>query len=159
VAPLIHHHPETGLQARFSIEYAAATALLDQDHGLASFTDEAVRRPGARRLMDLVEVQLTDGGDGLLAGELEAEVHARGEVHRTRSRFPPGSPQRPPSDQELRRKVADCLADTPVDHGSIDWSSAGSILHRYLCRPTRQTHACASEHGHADIDGTLSWKD
>lgn len=149
VAPLIHHRPETGLQAKFSIEYAAATALLDQDNGLASFTDEAVRRPAARRLMEVVEVQLTDGGDGLLAGVLEAEVHAGGEVLRSRGRYPPGSPQRPPTDQEPGRKMAGCLAGTPVDPGSIDWSSAGGILHRYVCRQAR----------HVDVDGTLLWTD
>jgi 2-methylcitrate dehydratase PrpD len=132
VAPLIHRRPQTGLQAKFSMEYAAATALLDRHQGFASFTDEAVRRPEARRLVDLVEVQLTDGGDWLLAGEFEAQVYAGGEVLHTRSRFPPGSPQHPPTDQELMRKVADCLAGTSLDPASIDWSSAGDVLRRYL---------------------------
>lgn len=144
VAPLIHHRPETGLQAKFSIEYAAATALLDRDHGLASFTDEAVRRPSARRLMELVEVQLTDGGDGLLAGELEAEVHAGGEVSRARSRYPPGSPHRPLTDKELARKVTDCFAGTALDPDAVDWPSAGDILHRHVP---------------AEVDGVLLWKD
>src|SRR5579863_5025111 len=45
VAPLIHHRPDTGLQGKFSLEYACAAALLDPHPGFASFTDEAVRRP------------------------------------------------------------------------------------------------------------------
>src|SRR4029450_4622366 len=40
VAPLIHHRPDTGLQGKFSIEYAAATALLDDYSGFWAFTDE-----------------------------------------------------------------------------------------------------------------------
>ncbi|MFS8479444.1 MAG: MmgE/PrpD family protein [Micromonosporaceae bacterium] len=132
VAPLIHHRPDTGLAAKFSMEYAAATALLDPYQGFASFTDDAVRRPQARRLIELVEIELTEGGDWLLAGEFEAEVHADGQVHRARSRFPPGAPQRPASEREIRGKLEDCLAGTGLDAASITWSSAPDILRRYL---------------------------
>jgi 2-methylcitrate dehydratase PrpD len=132
VAPLIHHRPDTGLQGKFSIEYAAATALLDDYSGFSSFTDEAVQRPEARRLVDLVEVQLGDGGDWLLAGEFEAEVHAGGRVLHAGEQFPPGSPQRPPTHDELMRKVRDCLAGTDLDPTTIDWSTAGQALRDHL---------------------------
>jgi 2-methylcitrate dehydratase PrpD len=132
VAPLIHHRPDTGLQGKFSIEYAAATALLDDYSGFWSFTDEAVQRPEARRLVDLVEVQLGDGGDWLLAGEFEAEVHAGGRVLYAREQFPPGSPQRPPTPDELMRKVRDCLSGTDLDPTTIDWSTAGQALRDHL---------------------------
>ena len=130
--PLIHHCPETGLQGKFSLEYAAAAALLDEHQGFASFTDAAVRRPEAQRLVRRVEVQLTDGGDWLLAGEFEAEVHLADRVLHARQQFPPGSPQRPPSEEELMRKVADCLAGTTVNPEGIDWSSAATILSAYV---------------------------
>jgi 2-methylcitrate dehydratase PrpD len=132
VTPLIHHRPDTGLQAKFSLEYAAATALLDSYQGFASFTDQAVQRPEARRLMDLVDVRLGDGGDRLLAGEFEAEVHTGDDVLRVRSRFPPGSPQRPPTREELLRKVEDCLDGTTLAPETISWSSAGQILRDHL---------------------------
>lgn len=132
MTPLIHHRPDTGLKAKFSIEYAAATALLDTHQGFASFTDEGAQRPEARRLVELVEVQLSTGGDWLLAGELEVEVHAAGAVFSNRSQFPPGSPQRPPTHEELMRKVGDCLVGTSLDPKSINWGSAREILHRYL---------------------------
>jgi 2-methylcitrate dehydratase PrpD len=132
VTPLIHHRPDTGLQAKFSLEYAAATALLDSYQGFASFTDEAVRRPQARHLVDLVDVRLGEGGDGLLAGEFEAEVHIGDDVLRVRSQFPPGSPQRPPTREELLRKVEDCLDGTTLDPETIGWSSAGQILRDHL---------------------------
>src|SRR5262249_487324 len=75
VVPLIHHRPDSGLQGKFSLEYAAAAALLDAYPGFGSFTDEAVRRDEARRLASLVETKLDPGGDWLLDGELEAELH------------------------------------------------------------------------------------
>src|SRR5690349_22888215 len=70
VVPLIHHRPESGLQGKFSLEYAAAAALLDGYAGFDSFTDEAVRREEARRLVSVVETKLDPGGDWLLDGEL-----------------------------------------------------------------------------------------
>jgi 2-methylcitrate dehydratase PrpD len=132
VAPLIHHRPQTGLQAKFSLEYAAAAALLDAHQGFASFTDEAVRRPEAQRLVDLVEVELSEGGDWLLAGELEAEVHTGATVHRARLQLPPGSPERPPTREELATKVADCLEGTDVDPSAITWPGAADILRHWF---------------------------
>lgn len=132
VAPLIHHRPLTGLQAKFSLEYAVATALLDAHQGFASFTDEAVCRPEAQRLLRLVEVELSDTGDWLLAGELEAEVHTRTGVLQARLQLPPGSPDRPPTPQELTTKVGDCLAGTDVDPTAITWSGAADLLRRWF---------------------------
>lgn len=132
VVPLIHHRPRSGLEAKFSIEYAVATALLDPYQGFDSFTDDAVGRPEAQRLLNLVEVELIDGGDWLLAGEFEAEVHSTGGVHNARLQFPPGSPQRPPTADELSRKLEDCLAGTGVDPQAITWASAAGILRRWV---------------------------
>lgn len=132
VTPLIHSRPQTGLQGKFSLEYAAATALLDDYAGFWSFSDEAVRRPEARRLVDLVDVRLGDGGDWLLAGEFEAEVHVHGEVLRAREQFPPGSPQRPPTEEEMLRKVGDCLAGTDLDPHAITWATAEKVLRDHL---------------------------
>lgn len=132
VVPLIHHRPDTGLQGKFSLEYAAAAALLDPHQGLTSFTDEAVRRPEARRLRELVDVRLTPGGDWLLAGTLEAEVHADGRVLTASSQYPPGSPQQPPTHAQLMNKVEDCLAGTGLEPGAIGWDRAADILRRFL---------------------------
>jgi 2-methylcitrate dehydratase PrpD len=132
VAPLIHHRPQTGLQGKFSLEYAVAATLLDAHQGFASFTDEAVRRAEAQRLVDLVEVELSEGGDWLLAGEFEAEVHVGGDVLRGRLRLPPGSPERPPTADELDAKVDDCLAGTGVDPSAITWTNTADILRRWF---------------------------
>jgi 2-methylcitrate dehydratase PrpD len=133
VKPLIHHRPSTGLEGKFSLEYAAAAALLDGYPGFASFTDEAVRREAAVRLAGLVEVELDPGGDGLLDGELTAEIHtAQDSVLWVRQQFPPGSPARPPSAPQLRAKLADCIGGLDTDPDDWAWENAPEVLRRHL---------------------------
>src|SRR5207245_3274250 len=96
-----------GLEGKFSLEYGIAATLLDGHPNLESFTDAAVQRPKARRLMERIHTTTTaDAGDGLLAGEIKIEVTLRsGEVLTTRLATPPGAPARPPTDEELQQKA------------------------------------------------------
>jgi len=133
VVPLIHHQPDTGLQGKFSLEYAAAAALLDRYPGFASFTDDAVRRDTARRLAALVETTLVPGGDGLLDGELEVRVHTGNDcVHDAVLAFPPGSPARPPTAEQLSGKLADCLTGLDTDWSAWTWRNAADVLRRFM---------------------------
>jgi 2-methylcitrate dehydratase PrpD len=132
VTPLIHHRPETGLQGKFSLEYGLAAALLDGYPGRDSFTDAAVRRPAARRLAELVDTTLQPGGTGLLDGTFTAEVRTGGgQAEEVSLRYPPGSPQRPPSAAELQAKLSDCLAGLPVDPAALTWTQAAGLLREY----------------------------
>jgi 2-methylcitrate dehydratase PrpD len=142
VVPLIHHRPESGLQGKFSLEYAAAVAVLDAYPGFGSFTDSAVRREAARRLVSLVEVELDPGGGWLLDGELQAEIHTGdGTVLRARQRFPPGSPARPASAAQLRSKLADCVTGLATDPTSWNWENAAGVLRRFLPGTNPRTRA------------------
>jgi 2-methylcitrate dehydratase PrpD len=133
VVPLIHHQPESGLQGKFSLEYAAAAALLDAYPGFGSFTDAAVGRQAARRLVSLVEVKLDPGGSWLLDGELEAEIHtADGTILRARQQFPPGSPARPPTPAQLQAKLSDCVRGLDTDPATWTFQNAAGILRRFL---------------------------
>ena len=132
VVPLIHHRPDSGLQGKFSLEYAAAVALLDRYQGFSSFTDAAVRRDAARRLVSVVEVTLEPGGSGILDGQLEAEIHTSTGVLRVSQDSPPGSPARPPSAQQLQAKLADCAGDLDTDPRSWTWENAAGVLRRFL---------------------------
>jgi 2-methylcitrate dehydratase PrpD len=135
VVPLIHHHPGTGLQGKFSLEYAVAAALLDRHPGFASFTDAAVRRPAARRLVGLVETELDPGGDGLLDGQVQLKVHGRnGVVHHAALQYPPGSPARPPSAAQLAAKLADCVTGIDTDWSRWTWQNAADVLREFLPR-------------------------
>jgi 2-methylcitrate dehydratase PrpD len=139
VTPLIHSRPGTGLEGKFSLEYAVAAGLLDGHPGFASFSDEAVLRPEAQRLVDLVDVELTDGGDGLLAGEVEVEVHTDARTSTTRLGLPPGSPERPPTSEELARKIEDCLQGLEVEASDITWASGAELLRRHLADRSIET--------------------
>jgi 2-methylcitrate dehydratase PrpD len=142
VVPLIHHRPESGLQGKFSLEYAAAVAVLDAYPGFGSFTDSAVRREAARRLVSLVEVELDPGGGWLLDGELQAEIHTGdGTILRARQRFPPGSPARPASAAQLRSKLADCVTGLATDPTSWNWENAAGVLRRFLPGTNPRTRA------------------
>jgi 2-methylcitrate dehydratase PrpD len=130
LAPLIHHEPATGLEGKFSLEYGIAAALLDGRPGSESFTDEAVARPSAVRLGTLVEVIAGDGGDDLLAGEVELEVELDGGtgVLRAVLALPPGAPGRPPTDEDLRAKLEAC-AGSEGDHiAGLAWEATAAYL-------------------------------
>lgn len=132
VRPLIHHRPQTGLEGKFSLEYAAAAALLDTDPGFGSFTDAAVHRDAARRLAGLVEIKLDPGGTWLLDGQLDAEVHTRdGSVRRVSQQVPPGAPARPPTARQLQAKLDDCVRGLEVDPAAWTWQNAADTLRRF----------------------------
>jgi 2-methylcitrate dehydratase PrpD len=129
LAPLIHHRPRTGLEGKFSLEYGIAAALLDGRPGIESFGDEAVQRPEAVRLGGLVEVNPGEGGDHLLAGELELEVSLEdGSELSTTLGLPPGAPERPPTDEELRTKLELCAGAEANALAALSWESAAAYL-------------------------------
>lgn len=137
LTPLLHHRPVTGLEGKFSLEYAVAATLLDSHPGLGSFTDDAVMRPLAQQLLRSVEVDRIDGGDDLLSGTTAIEVYrADGTVDRADVALPPGAPGRPMADVDLDRKVTDCLAGSGVDIAELSWDEAGDILRLVLPGPS-----------------------
>ncbi len=137
LTPLIHDRPGTGLEAKFSLQYGLACAMLDDPVGLASFGDEAVARPAARRLMGLVEVAPSGEGDGLLAGEVAIEVALDdGAALRSSLELPPGAPQRPVSEADLRRKLEACVGELVDQVGGLDWDTAPGFVRSALSRPS-----------------------
>lgn len=53
-------NPQTGLEAKFSINYSMANALLREDTGLAGYTDDKVSEPSVRNLMERISVEVDD---------------------------------------------------------------------------------------------------
>src|SRR5215467_3054753 len=51
---LIHHHPKTGLQAKFSMEFCMAILLLDGKADLTRFTDAMANRPDVKDMVERV---------------------------------------------------------------------------------------------------------
>ena len=105
--------PATGLAGKFSLQYTAVAALLDGQVGLASFTDDSLRRPEVQRLLAATTVH----ADPRIPGRFE-EMHVvldvdldDGSTLRERCDGPAGSWRSPALDSETHlRKVRDCLA-------------------------------------------------
>ena len=122
--PLLYKSPKTGLEGKFSMEYAIATALIDGAVGFGSFTDEAVRRPAVRALIKLMDIAEDEeriaGQDGTLLPD-SFGFTSRGSVELTvgfydgreqieRVYYAKGSAQRPLEWADVQAKFLDCAA-------------------------------------------------
>jgi 2-methylcitrate dehydratase PrpD len=116
---LTYPRPRTGLEGKFSLQYALAAGVLDGAYSLASFTDEAVRRPGIESLYDRIEAREDEscrGGDPEFEkrssgsrGFVTVEVRLRdGRSKTARVDKAPGSPARELSWDDLHGKFIDC---------------------------------------------------
>ncbi|MFI8998775.1 MmgE/PrpD family protein [Streptomyces sp. NPDC053542] len=141
VHPLLHDRPATGLEGKFSMPYAVATALLDDYPGFDSFTDAAVTRPEAQKLIGQVTVDRLPGETTtLLDGEVALRLDlADGTALHSALALPPGSPQRPPTHDELRAKFAACGPDVPDLLAGITWEGAAELMRTAFPATTGRT--------------------
>jgi 2-methylcitrate dehydratase PrpD len=124
VAPLIHDRPATGLEAKFSMQYVLAAALLDGRIGLDAFEDAAVRRPEAQALLARVAVRedpgIAGGFNPIEEGHVDVELRLRAGATLTRRvAHPRGSPADPLRPEELAAKFRDC-ADAALEPEQAD---------------------------------------
>ena len=111
---LRNHAPETGLAAKFSIEFAMASAVIARRVGLRELTDGFVRRADVQALMRRVVTETVREHDPALPGAAPADrvsiVLASGETLAGEDvARATGHPGRPLSDQQVFEKFADCL--------------------------------------------------
>jgi 2-methylcitrate dehydratase PrpD len=108
---LVHHRPQTGLEGKFSMEYAMAAAVLYGKMGLAQFSDQSVQDPRAQGLLQRVRYDHPDAGqpewDLTLPDIVSVELR-NGKRFRQRIDIPKGDPQLPLSWDELVAKFHDC---------------------------------------------------
>ena len=127
---LTYPDPKTGLEAKFSLQYALAAGILDGGYTLWSFTDEAVNRPEIRNLLGRVAAFEDDrcrGDDPLFEtrssgsrGLVEVEVELRsGRKDTVRIVNPPGHPVRELSWEDLESKFRDCSAQARLGEENI----------------------------------------
>ncbi len=118
---LIYPRPTTGLEAKFSLEYALAAGILDGKYSLWTFTDGAVQRPTVTALLDRVIVKedaRCAEGDPLIEtrspgsrGFVQVELVLRNGVRdAVRIDKPPGHPSRELSWDDITSKFMDCAA-------------------------------------------------
>ncbi|RMF11321.1 MAG: MmgE/PrpD family protein [Alphaproteobacteria bacterium] len=104
---LMYRNPKTGLEAKFSMEYALASLLIRGRAGIAEFTDEAVADEMVRAAMKLVERHPVPG----LEGEIVTRVIVRLKDGRTLEEareWPEGSKWKPFPDDLYWKKFDEC---------------------------------------------------
>lgn len=116
------HAPETGLEAKFSIQYCVSTALLDGDLWIDHFSREAVRREDVRTLQERVTVRKDE--EGFATDEWGARVVVEtDDSERVTATIaaPRGSGANPLSDAEFERKYRRC-ASRALDDEQVETS-------------------------------------
>jgi aconitate decarboxylase len=109
------HQPKTALEAKFSIEFGVAAALIAGKVGLAEVTDEFVSRDDVQSLIAKVEIEIgPDDDPDYPVGAISDTVAYRtgsGELIESEPvrRFR-GHGQNPMSEEEFEQKFVDCVA-------------------------------------------------
>jgi 2-methylcitrate dehydratase PrpD len=111
---LFRHRPRTGLEAKFSMEFAVAILLLERKAGLGQFTDASVSRPEVQDAIGRVKYYVDPefdrlGRDATLQAVLEEaailKIHLKdGRVLSTRTEPAKGSPKNPMTYDEVADK-------------------------------------------------------
>jgi 2-methylcitrate dehydratase PrpD len=120
--PLLHHLPQTGLEGKFSMEYAVAAVLLDGEVVLGSFTDAMVQRADAQAFF--AQVTASEGDGPAMPRWAEVTLHLRDDrVLEQRIDVLRGGADAPLSDASLCAKVRDCLA-----YGGVSAARADALI-------------------------------
>lgn len=107
---LIHSHPATALEGKFSMEFCVAISFLDGEVSLKQFSDQKVQDSAAQKLMGKIRyTHPPEMGSGLadLNGELLVRLQ-NGKVYSRKIDIARGNPQNPIDRETLERKYRDC---------------------------------------------------
>jgi 2-methylcitrate dehydratase PrpD len=115
VAVLRNSRPQTGLEAKFSMQFAMASALVAGRVGLGELTDAFVQRRDIQDLMAKVQVEPDDREDAARSGAAPYDLVVIGtrdgrRLESARVVEERGSPELPLSAEELWLKFSNCLA-------------------------------------------------
>ena len=111
---LRNHTPQTGLEAKFSMEFAMAAAVVSRRASLAEYTDEFVRRPEVQDLMRRVAVVTNENYDPEMSGasaydQATVELVGGERIESEQVRRARGHAERPLGEAELFDKFRTCL--------------------------------------------------
>jgi 2-methylcitrate dehydratase PrpD len=111
---LRNHEPQTGLAAKFSMEFAMAAAVIARRAGLAEYTDAFVQRPEVQQLMRRVRVETNQNYDPEVSGasvydQVRVDLTGGGAVESEKVARAKGHADRPLSEDELFEKFRTCL--------------------------------------------------
>ena len=105
---LIYDRPASGLEAKFSLPFCAAAAIVDGRVGIDTFEPGRLRRARDSALMSRVRMRVDPSLDGIGQPLTQARITVRLRDGRVLMRAADGArgyPERPASDAELDRQV------------------------------------------------------
>ncbi len=124
--------PQTALEAKFSIQFAMASAMLAGRVSLVEFNDDFVQREDVRNLMKLVEVEALDEelpGSGHAPFDWVTIETADGKVIRSRKiNHAAGAFEDPLDASELKNKFVACLKSV---HAPFNADSMFAAIHAF----------------------------
>jgi aconitate decarboxylase len=111
---LRNHAPQTGLEAKFSLEFAVASSLVAREVGLSQLTDDFVRRPEIQANMKKVTTATVDTTCPLepifaFADRVQISLKDGRAIDTGEIRFARGNAKLPLGSEELERKFMDCV--------------------------------------------------
>ena len=110
---LLHHHPKTGLQAKFSMEFCMAILLLDGKADQMKYTDAVVNRDDVQKMIDRVRFYVDPEAEKAGYDKMTTILKITMKDGRTisgRADFGKGSPINPMSYDEVADKFRGCAA-------------------------------------------------
>ncbi len=121
---LRNHRPQTALEAKFSVEFAIASALVDREVGLHQLSDDFVRQERVQQQFAKVKTVINDEPCPL---EPAFALHDRVQMKLTSGelldsgdiRFPLGNALNPMSVDALRAKFFDCIETGNRQDGNV----------------------------------------
>jgi len=110
---LIHHHPTTGLQGKFSMEFCMAILLLDGKADQTKYTDAVVNRDDVKKMIERVHFYVDPEAEKAGYDKMTTIIKITLKDGRTisgRADFGKGSPSDPMSYDEVAEKFRGCAA-------------------------------------------------
>jgi 2-methylcitrate dehydratase PrpD len=111
---LRNHTPQTGLEGKFSMEFAMTAAVVSRRASLAEYTDQFVRRPEVQDLMRRVAIVTNENYDPEMSGasvydQVTVELVSGERIESEQVRRARGHAERPLGEAELFDKFRTCL--------------------------------------------------
>jgi 2-methylcitrate dehydratase PrpD len=110
---LIHHHPTTGLQGKFSMEFCMAILLLDGKADQTKYTDVVVNRDDVKKMIERVRFYVDPEAENAGYDKMTTIIKITLKDGRTisgRADFGKGSPSDPMSYDDVAEKFRGCAA-------------------------------------------------
>lgn len=111
-------NPTTVYASKFSLQFCTALAFVKRQGGLFDFTEESLKDPVIRGLMEKVLVAVEPAIHEAYPekwGSLVQIVLTSGEILQKRSEYPKGDPENPPSKEEMVAKFNQLASGLPEE--------------------------------------------